>query len=256
MSGSFRIYKHMVIERKLSNYELNGLCGALVLDTPFDQPLEPWQFVKPIPERRFKLGATPQAPIIKLGKKEHVDAFLTTGALQLGSFDYYNSFDHAEIGDIHEGIVTLVAKAPFGVIGGKYGSGYNHRMFCTFVGAVDRIVLRRFGYDSGYVITNPRGFSEAVAASIGATSCTFGRCLYRPHKAVLGFSADTVNRHEISHRTAEIVNAAKYFIKQDHYSHQKEFRFLWDQPTDVTGAVIFDCSKARKYCAPLPQSTR
>ncbi|WP_372591699.1 hypothetical protein [Guyparkeria sp.] len=248
------MYKHMWIERKLSEYELQRLCGALVHDTAFDQGLKPWQFVKPIPERRFKLGVVPQAPIIKLAKKEHVDAFFDTGSLQLGSFDYYNEFDHPEIGDNQEGIVTLVAKTPFGVIGGKYGSGYSQRMLCAFVGDIDLKTMRRFGYDSGFVITNPRGFSEAVATSIGATSSTFGRCLYRPHKAVLGFPGKTVNRHEISHRTAEIVNAGKHFIKPDRYSHQKEFRFLWDQPSDVTGAMIFDCSSARKYCIPLPQS--
>jgi len=167
MPGSFRMYKHMWIERKLSDHELHGLCGALVHDTAFDQSIEPWQFVKPVPERRFKLGATPQAPVVKLGKKEHVDAFFDTGVLQLGSFDYYNGFDHPEIGDNQEGIVTLVAKAPFGVIGGKYGSGYNQRMFCAFVGSADQGTLRRFGYDSGFVITDPKGFSKAVADSIG-----------------------------------------------------------------------------------------
>ena len=256
MSSSFRVYKHMFIERKLSEYELKGLCGALVHDTAFDQSLKPWQFVKPLPERRFKLGVTPQVPIIKLGKKEHIDAFFKTGALQLGSFDYYNAFDHPEIGDNLEGIVTLVAKAPLGVIGGKYGSGYNQRMFCTFAGEIDRMTMRRFGYDSGFVVRNPRGFSEAIAASISAESYTFGKCLYRPHKAVLGFPGDTVNRHEISHRTGEIVKAGKHFIKPERYSQQKEFRFLWEQPSDVTGAMIFDCSSARQYCSPSPQSWR
>ena len=256
MSGSFRMYKHMWIEKKLSEFELQGLCGALVHDTAFDQPIKEWQFVKPIPEKRFKIGAVPQAPIIKLGKKEHVDAFLENGELQLGSFDYYNAFDHPEIGDNQEGIVTLVAKTPFGVIGGKYGSGYNKRMFCAFVGAVDQNAMKRFGYNSGFVINDTVGFSKAVAETTGAASYTFGKCLYRPHKAVLGFPGDTVNRYEISHRTGEIVNAGKYFIKPMRYSHQKEFRFLWEQSADVSGAKIFDCSSARQYCSPLSPSGR
>ena len=250
------MYKHMWIERKLTEYELQGLCGALVHDTAFDEPLKPWQFVKPTPEKRFKLGVVPQAPIIKLGKKEHIDAFFNTGALQLGSFHYYNAFDHPEIGDNQEGIVTLLAKTPFGVIGGKYGSGYNQRMLCTFVGDIDRTTMRRFGYNSGFVIADPRGFSEAIAVSIGATSSTFGRCLYRPHKAVLGFPGNTADRYTISHRTGEIVNAGKHFIKPERYSHQNEFRFLWDQPSDVVGAKIFDCSSARQHCVPLPKSGR
>lgn len=246
----------MWIDRKLTDFELQGLCGALVHDTAFDQQLKAWQFVKPIPEKRFKLGVVPQAPIIKLGRKEHVEAFFDSGALQLGSFDYYNGFDHPEIGDNQEGIVTLVAKTPFGVIGGKYGSGYNHRMFCAFVGEIDWSTMRRFGYNSGFVITDPIAFSKAIAASIGAASYTFGQCLYRPHKAVLGFPGDTVNRHEISHRTGEIVNAGKHFIKPERYSHQKEFRFLWEQSSDLAGAQVFDCSSARQFCTPLSPSGR
>lgn len=253
MAGSFRIYKHMWIDRKLSEYELKGLCGALVHDAPFDEPVKSSQFVKPVPERRFRIGVAPQVPIVKLAKKEHVDAFFKDGALQLGSFSYYNQFDHPEIGDNQEGIVTLVAKTPFGVMGGKYGSGYNQHMLCAFLGDIDLVTMKRFGYDSAFVINNPHGFSLAVAKSIGANNFTFGQCLYRRHKAVLGFPGDVVSRNEISHRTADIVKAAKYFIKPDKYSHQKEFRFLWEQPSDIEEADIFDCSPAIKYCVPLAE---
>lgn len=245
------MYKHMWIERKLSDYELRGLCGALVHDIPFNKSVKPSQFVKPIPERRFKLGVVPQAPVVKLSRKEHVEAFFDMGALQLGSFNYYNSFDHSEIGDAQEGVVTLVARTPFGIIGGKYGSGYNQSMFCTFVGKADEATLVRFGYNSGFVITDPKGFSSAIAEAIGATWHTFGQCIYRAHKAVLGFPGNDVNRHEISHRTGQIVNAGKNFIKPESYSHQKEFRFLWEMPTDVKGALVVDCSAARSYCTPL-----
>lgn len=241
----------MFIERRLSDYELHMLCGSIVHDMPFDQPLKPWQFVKPVPEKRFKVGVAPQAPIVKLGKKQHIDAFFRTGALQLGSYDYYNSFDHPEIGDSQEGVVTLLAKTPFGVIGGKYGSGYDQRMLCTFVGHVDRTTMMRFGYDSGFVILDPVNFSKSVADSIGATSSNFGQCLYRQQKAVLGFPGNEVDRHELSYKTGQIVNVGKHFIKPRCYSHQKEFRFLWEQSSDVVSAEIFDCSSSRRYCAPL-----
>jgi hypothetical protein len=256
MAGSFRMYKHMWIERRLSDFELRGLCGAIVHDTAIDQPLKPWQFVKPVPERRFKLGAVPQAPVVKLGRKDHVQAFFDCGALQLGSFHYYNAFDHPEIGDNQEGVVTLVGRAHYGVMGGKYGSGYDQRVLCAFVGEADRDVLKRFGYDSGFRIVDVIGFPAAVAAAINSVSHTFGKCVYRPHKAVLGFPGDTFNRNELSHRAGEIVRAAKHFIKPACYSHQKEFRFLWEQPADVAGAVLIECPSAREYCAPLSRGTR
>lgn len=241
----------MWIERKLSAFELKMLCGALVHDAAFDQPLKPAQFVKPVAERRFKLGRVPQQPIIKLGKRNHVESFFKTGELQLGSFEYYNSYDHPEIGDVEEGIVTLIAKTPFGVIGGKYGSGYNNRMFCTYIGKIDPATMKNFGYDSAFIITHPAEFAKAVAESVGASKYTFGQCIYRPEKAVLGFPGNDVDRFKLSHRSAEIVKAGKYFIKQERYSHQHEFRFLWELEEDVSGAEIIDCSAAIPYCKAL-----
>ncbi|UTW04706.1 hypothetical protein KDX31_06820 [Amphritea atlantica] len=251
MSRTFRVYKHMWIEKKLSAFELKGLCGALVHNTAVDQPLKPAQFVKPVPEKRFKLGRVPQQPIIKLGKSEHVKSFFKTGALQLGSFDYYSSSEHPEIGDVEEGLVTLIAKTPFGVIGGKYGSGYNNRMFCTYIGKIDPATMKKFGYDSAFIITHPAEFAEAIAESVGARTFTFGQCLYRPQKAVLGFPGNNVDRDKLSHRSGEIVQAGKYFIKHQRYSHQREFRFLWELEEDISGAKAYDCSSARQYCKPL-----
>lgn len=174
--------------------------------------------------------------------------FFQTGKLQLGSFSYYNAFDHPEIGDVEEGTVTLVAKTPFGVMAGKYGSGYNHRMFCSYIGEVDQGTLKKFGYDSGFIITDPKGFSDAVSAAIGAKTSTFGQCLYHPHKAVLGFPGNDVDRYRLSRRTGEMVKAGKHFIKPMRYSHQREFWFLWELPQDVSGAEVIDCTEAVKYC--------
>ena len=65
----------MWIEKNLSEFELQGLCGALVHNLEIDQQLKSWQFVKPVPEKRFKLGKIPQEPIIKLSKSIHAEHF-------------------------------------------------------------------------------------------------------------------------------------------------------------------------------------
>lgn len=254
MSGSFRIYKHMWLEKELSDFELHGLCGVIVHNRPFDQPLKAEHFVKPILEMRFELNIIPQEPIIKLGKKEHIDAFFESGKLQLGSYAYYNTFEHPEIGDNQEGIVTLLAKTDFGIIGGKYGSGFNQYMFCASIGSPDCETMKKFGYDSGFIINDPIGFANAIAESICAASSTFGRCVYHPHKAILGFPNDIVDRNKLSHESGKIVNAAQHFIKSERYSHQKEFIFLWEMQSDLSGSKVIDCSSARQYCSPLSLS--
>ncbi|MDP3515608.1 MAG: hypothetical protein Q8S94_00440 [Pseudohongiella sp.] len=252
MSRSVQIYKHMWINKRLSEFELQGLCGKIVHDTKIDQPIKPWQFVKPVPERRFRIGATPQKPIVKLSERRYVEQFFQTGLLLLGSFDYYANFEHSEIGDNTEGgWVTLLAKTPFGVTGGKYSSGQNNRMFCTYLGNPERKIMKKFGYDSGFVITHPEHFCNAIAESIGALSASFGQCIYRTHKAVLGFPGKEANPYELSHRCIEIVKAGKYLIKHERYSHQHELRFLWELKEDALGAEIVDCGSARKYCKPI-----
>lgn len=251
MSSSFRVYKHMWIEKKLSDFELQGLCGALAYNIPFEGKMKPWQFVKPVPERRFKIGKVPQSQIIKFGKKEHVDEFFRTGSLQLGSFKYYSSFEHSEIGDNEEGVATLIAKTPFGATGGKYGSGYNNLIFCTYLGNADDATMKKFGYDSGFLITDPKAFASAIAHSLGTNSYFYGKCIYRRIKAVLGFPGNDVERHTLSRKSGEIVQAAKYLIKPAQYSHQQEFRFLWEQPEDISGTKIIDASEARRFCKRL-----
>lgn len=251
MTNKVRIFQHMFVDRKLSRFELHGLCGALVHHSRIDEPVPASKFVKPVPEKRFRLRKIPQEPVIKLAKTCHVEDFFDTGRLQLGSFEYYNAYDHSEIGDANEGVVTLLAKTPFGVQGGKYGGGYNNRVFCTFVGEVDSVVLKKFGYDSGILITQPDEFARSIANSIGARDFTYGRCLYRKHKAVLGFPGREVERGQLSARCVEIVKSGKYFIKNDRYAHQKEFRFLWEMEDDVADASIFDCRAARQFCRPL-----
>lgn len=252
MSGLFQMHQHIYIEKELSDLDLHRLCGFLV----HGKPITAEQVVEPIPETRFELNVVPQEPIIKLSKKEYVDAFFESGELQLGCFNYYRKYDHTEIGDNQEGTATLLAKIDSGVIGGKYGSGFNQYMFCTYIGIPDRETMENLECDSGFIINDPIGFSNAIAESICAASSIFGRCVYYPHKAILGFPKDVVNPNKLSHESGKIVTAAQYFIKPERYSYQKEFRFLWEQSLDVNERKIFDCSSARQYCSPLKISKR
>lgn len=251
MAGSFRLYKHFRLDKKLSDHELQVLCGTLVHDLPFDAPIKPSQLVKPIQERRIKVGTVPQAPIIKMMKKRYVDAFFSRGEIQLGSFHYYSGYDHTEIGDTSEGVVTLIGKMPTGYIGGTYGYGYNNLILCTYAGQPERSTLDRFGYDGGFIISNPKRFAQAIAATLESKAPEYALCKYSPHKAIIGCPGGNVDVSQISHRTAEIVKAAKYFIKPDRYSHQKEFRFLWEVDREILDAELVVCEEAVQWCRPL-----
>lgn len=245
-SCSFLVGEHWHLSKDISDSQLNALCGFVAKSTE--------EHFEPIPETQFEINVVPQEPIIKLGKKEHIDAFFKNGELRLASYDYYSTFDHTEIGDDQEGIVTLAARTDSGCIVGRYGSGFNQYIFCTFIGNPDYETMEKFEYDSGFIIHDPIGFSNAIAKSICASSSTFGKCVYYPYKAILGFPNESISGGRLSHETGKLVNAAKHFIKPDRYSHQKEFRFLWEKSLDINGAKVFDCSLARQYCSPLKLS--
>lgn len=256
MPSSLLEYKSAFVSKKLSDLELKIFCGALTHNKPFETTLKPSQLVKPVAERRFKLGKTPSQPIIKLSKKIHIENFFDTGSLQLGSFNYFNCFEHSEIGDVEEGNITLVAKTPHGVHGGRYGTGYNMMAFCTYLGRPSHNIKRNFGYDSEFLIADPIRFSNAISESIGAKSNVFGKCLYRKHKAVMGFPGKSANPYIHSHKSANIVNSAKFLIKPDKYASQNEFRFLFELEDDQYGSLIISCPEARRYCKPAQKSAR
>lgn len=248
MSGSLKMYLHRCFGKDLSDFEIRELCGRIVHNA-LDKPFPRERFVTPILETQVELNVIPQEPITRLSRKEHVDAFFESGELRLGCFNQYVKSENTEVGDDQEGTAILLAKTKeFGVIAGKYGTGLNQYVLCTYLGIPDREIMEKFEYDSGFIIHDPVGFSKAIAESINAVSSTFSKCIYRSHKAILGFPKDA-NPLRLSHESGKIVTAAQYFIKPKRYSHQKEFRFLWEQSSDINEPKIFDCSSARQYCS-------
>lgn len=250
MGSPIEDYGGAYFQRRLSSLEVQTLTAYLAsrantsyLGTP--------RLVKPVPERRFRLNRTPQEPIFKLAKREHVESFFDTGILQLGCFRSFQNFDHPEIGDATEGLVTLVAKFPKGVIGGTYRCGLDRLVFCTVIGELDQGLMAKFGYDWGYQIKYPKKFLNCIREQLNAKSASFGRCVYRDVKAVLGYPGNKVNLTRFDHNSPEIVNSAKHLIKPSRFSHQREFRFLWGMHQQQNGPVLITCKEATKYCVPI-----
>jgi hypothetical protein len=245
----FRMQSHFQFEHKLTEVQLGAMCGAVVHNISHIG-MKPAQYVVPIKEEQIMIGQLPDVPILKMAKKCHVESFFSTGNLQLGSFDYYNRYDHDQIGDTNEGWITIVAKSPTGYFGGTYGSGYNNYLFCTYAGHPDQSLLDRFGYDSGIIIDDPVGFANAIASALNSNPSVYSMCNYSRHKAILASSIYPVPQ-SLSHHLAKIGTAAKFFIKPDNYSDQKEFRFTWQVRDDVDSCRILTCKEAIKFCRPL-----
>lgn len=72
----------------------------------------------------------------------------------------------------------------------------------------------------------------------------------------MGFPGKSANPYIHSHKSANIVNSAKFLIKSDKCSSQNEFRFLFELEDDQYGSLTISCPEARRYCKPAQKSAR
>lgn len=234
----------MWIDRKLNDNELSDLCNYFLYKRYSPSTSN---FVKPIFEKKFKLGKIPLKPIVKLGMKEHIDKFFASGAIRLGSFAYYNSFEHKEIGDDQEGVTVLVARNKMRTVVGQYGTGYNNRIFCACIDYPSKSTIKKFGYNDGYIIRDPEQFSLAIKKAISSSKHTYSKFIYGKDK-VIESPQGKVDLNKLSANLGDMVNQSKYFIKNQHYAHQNEFRFLWDMGSDQSGFLDIQCPDAVRFC--------
>jgi len=234
----------------LNEDQIRALSGALLHGLFIDQPIPRDKFAEIVEESEIPLNVTPNGQVVKMAKQEHVDAFFQSGSLRLGTFRYYNKFDHGEIGDTQEGSFILVGRCPPKTAFVEISGGFNYYVFCCFNGELDGECLQRFGYNSGFRITDVAGFSAAIQKQIRAipTGTNFSRCAYSKDKVVAGKTDPNFNLGIMSARLLNLANEAKYFVKPNKYAHQSEFRFIWQMPEDVETPLDIKCPEAVKFC--------
>ncbi|NJN82366.1 MAG: hypothetical protein HC802_08885 [Caldilineaceae bacterium] len=237
-----------LIYNNIDSVAIRAVAGALINRLYVDQPIPYDKFASVVDEAQVLLNVVPTKPVIKMAKEEHVDAFFRDGSLRLGTFSYYYTFDHEEIGDHSEGSFILVGHCPPTTAFVEIGGGFDHYVFCCFCGEVDQACLRRFEYDSSFQIVDVEGFAAAIQKRLSALSYRFAECVYSRDKVVVGRVERDFDFSVMSARLLDLVNEAKYFVKPDKYSHQSEFRLTWQMPSDVDIPLDFQCPEAVQYC--------
>ncbi|WP_253449667.1 hypothetical protein [Halomonas sp. Y3] len=250
--SKMKLFGHMWIARNLTETEIRKLCGFLALGLPNLDAYQNSMEVTPVDESAISRMEVPDMPIVKMAKKDHVNSFFEEGKLQLSSFEYYSRHDHGEIGDRLEGDVILLAERENFTTAGRFAGGFDHYLFCTYLGDPNPETLAKFEYDSGFIIRDPAGFATAIQRALGAKIHEYASCVYSSHKALRGKVQPGFTIDRIDHHTIEMVSSARHFVKPDHFSHQREFRFTWQMPHDVSEPFIITCPEAIQYCDRLP----
>lgn len=250
--GKFNLYGYMYVDSNSNEEQIIQLATYFVYHLEGRQAPRPILDMSPVYEDDIKLMEVPERPIIKMTKSEYVDNFFETGSLQLGSFEYYANHENDEVRDKLEGDVVLIAQRDNFTAAGRFGGGFDHYIFCTFLGDPDPEVLAKFGYDSGFIITDPDGFAKAIKKTLGAKKHEYAACRYNHHKVLRGLINPNFDMMRIDHRTIEMLGTARHFIKPSEFAHQSEFRFTWKMPQDVSQPIIVTCPEAIQFCERLP----
>jgi hypothetical protein len=238
----------LICAPNLSDQHIRAISGVLIHGLFLDQPIPYDKFADITYEQEFNNCSNPKNKLIKMSMKEHVDSFFEKGKLQLGTFKYYKQVDNPEIGDMSEGSLIIVGRSEKQTAFAEIGSGFNNYVFCCYDGDANPEVVKKFGYDDYFEITDVNGFSESIKNSLKAEKSYKSRCIYKKDKVLVDDIPKDFDFSVVSAKLKEMVNETKYFLKTNEYNHQKEFRFTWEVESDIEQPIIIDCLEATKFC--------
>lgn len=248
MNSPMHLYKYYEYPSDIHFLKIRSICGSILHNLPVNEPAPLELHPNIIGESTVKLMHIPSSPIIKMARKEHVDLFFNRGVIRLGSFQYFNQYDHKEIGDTQEGRTIVIGKSLRRTIIADCAGGFDRYIFCCYTGLPDEKCIKKFGYDDAFIITDPVKFAEVISQKLNSLKYEYAKCVYNPSKVMIGIIPQDYPSNIISHHLLRIAGTAKYYLKPDNYSHQCEFRFTWEMPSSVASYIDIECPEALEFC--------
>lgn len=193
-------------------------------------------------------------------EQRYIDEFFATGRLMLSSFVRFAAHEDEERQDGEEGrnIVTIAGEN-LTVIAGL-GHGDHSYILCTSCRG-DQDMMVQFGCDGYFQINDTTGFGRAIAQKLNATEGLEGLCIYRDRNVLRrnvgkltldqfrrganpNFHSDPVIGAIFGYAGADV-----FFSKHTRYSHQAEYRFIWNVREPIRNSMIMvECPDAVQYC--------
>jgi hypothetical protein len=248
MASSIQLQQYLIYAGRLGNEDIAAASGAIISRLPPNQPVPRSAFAQVIEESLVHRMQLPLGPITKMAKLEHVDAFFSSGRIRLGTFNYFNGCDHEEVTDVEEGRFILVGRSSSATAFAQVAGGFDHYAFCCYSGAPDPACIKRFGYDSAYIIRDPSRFAQAINDAIQAQAYEYAACVYSANKVVVADVPEAFDFQKVSAHLLNLTTSAKFYVKPEKYSHQMEFRFLWRMPSDIGPYLDLACPEAVSFC--------
>ena len=192
--------------------------------------------------------------------QQFIEEFFSTGRLRLSSFHQFKNYADEERGDDHEGKNVVTGIGDNITITAGVEQGHNSLILCTSVRG-DNDLMRQFGCTGFFRIVDTHMFGRAIANRIsGCTDGLEGFCTYKDahliRKKMLPRISSEIQYDQGAapdlERVAEVVMGLSglegFFSKRMKFSHQCEYRMIWNLDRDVDDVVFVDCPEAFEFC--------
>lgn len=202
-------------------------------------------------------------PIVyRMMEREFVDRFFSTGELKISSFEEFRKHKDEERKD-EEGRNVICLRGDNSTAFAVTGHGKNEYILCGSA-IKDKGLMTSFGCDAAIQIYNTTEFANVVARHIPGVLRGFeGFCYY--HNGSIECKIDDINIEQFMSNKANknidinllggyllnVAGSAVYFRKATNFSHQMEYRWVWNTDHIVESSIIVHVPEARRFCSPL-----
>lgn len=202
------------------------------------------------------------SPVYRYLPKRYVDEFFSSGKLRLSAFSEFAKHIDEQRRDTEEGriIVEIPVPSKQVAVRARGGAGRNAYILSTSVRG-DIELMQVFHTDSYFKINNVVAFREAIASKIlGCRRTIVGYCKYASQreiqremgklaeKAVERNSEGKMERDRIMTLVSQVLFPDALFVKLKRYSHQQEFRLIWQVSHEVHEPLYVECPEAVQFC--------
>lgn len=201
-------------------------------------------------------------PVYRYLLKRYVDEFFSSGKLRLSAFSEFAKHIDEQRRDTDEGriIVNIPIPRKQVAVRARGGAGRKAYILSTSVRG-DIELMRVFHTDSYFKINDVIAFSEAIASKIlGCTGAMVGYCKYVSQREIqreMGMLAEKavetspegkMDRNRIRTLVGQALYPDALFVKLRRYSHQQEFRLIWQVSHEVHEPLYVECREAVQFC--------
>lgn len=211
---------------------------------------KPWNIVTPV--------------LFRYLNQEFINEFFESGRLRLSSFQAFSKYKDEQRLDPNEGESILDGLGNGVAFRAKVHHGRSSLILSTSRIEDDQL-MKDFNVDGYFKIKDSTNFGVLISNKIPCfVSGIEGSCIYSSERSIqrkidlkdrdgqrlkeLKEKDSNLYKAELSKIINEISEMDGYFVKLNKYSHQNEYRFIWNCEYLKEATMFIECPEAIQFC--------